>query len=137
MSVLLEALNKLREGGTAGRPHIIVCSTTGISKFGRDIPVPMVPLYKVLLRTPHADKRVMQDLLTKSGYEYTIVQPSWLVNGETKNEVRVAVEDPKTGPQTEAIGYTISREDAGRWFAENLVVESKPAYLNKIAKITY
>lgn len=137
MGVLVAAVDKLRDGGAAGGPYIIACSTTGMSEFGRDIPVAMVPLYKVLLRGPHADKRVMQDHLTRSGYGYTIVQPSWLVNGETRREVRVGVEDPKTGPEAQAIGYTISREDAGRWFAENLVLDSNPRYLNKIAKITY
>lgn len=137
MATLLEALAQLRKDGAAGRPYIIVCSTTGMSKFGRDIPLPMVPLYHVLLKTPHEDKRAMEARLTESGEDYTIVQPSLLVNGESRKPVRVGVEDPRTGPETRAIGYTISREDSGRWVAENLVLGRNPRYLNKIAKLTY
>lgn len=138
MATLLEALAKLRKDGAPGRPYIIVCSTTGISKFGRDIPLAMVPLYHFLLKMPHADKRVMEEKLRASGEDYTIVQPSLLMGGESKKPIRVGIEDPKTGKETEAIGYTISREDSGRWFAENLVIpERDPKYLNKVAKITY
>lgn len=137
MATLLEALDQLRRDGATGRPYIIVCSTTGMSKFGRDIPLAMVPLYHIVLKTPHADKKVMEDRLTAAGEDYTIVQPSLLMGGASSKPVRVGIEDPKTGRETEAIGYTISREDAGRWFAENLVLERDPRYLNKIAKITY
>lgn len=137
MATLLEALALLRKDGAAGRPYIIACSTIGMSKFRRDVPWPLVPLYSVVLRTPRGDKEVMQTKLIESGHDYTIVQPSLLLNGPSEKPVRVGIEDPTTGPETEAIGYTISREDSGRWVAENLVLARDPRYLNKITQITY
>lgn len=144
MATLLAALTQLRsENGAAaaaaatGRPHIIVCGPTGASKFGRDIPWALVPLYKVLLATPHADKTVMEDALVASGEEFTIVRCGWFLNGEKGRPIRAGIEDPKKGVEVLEIGYAISREDAGRWFAENLVINKDPKYLNKTASIVY
>lgn len=145
MQTLLAALAQLRSdnnnnnGGAAalGRPHIITCGTTGMSRFGRDIPLAQVPLYKVLLATPHADKRVMEDSLVESGEEFTLVRCGWLLNGEKGRPIRVGIEDPKKGVEVLEIGYAISREDAGRWFAENLVIKKDPKYLNKTATLVY
>ena len=137
MTTILEALAQLRRGGITGKPHIVVCSTTGMSPFGRDIPIAMIPLYHVLLKVPHEDKKAMEDHLVKSGEAYTILHPSLLVNGETSNEIRVGIEDPKTGRESEAIGYTISREDTGKWIANNLVLQLDRRYINKVAMVTY
>jgi hypothetical protein len=52
-------------------------------------------------------------------------------------EIRVGIEDPKTGRESNAIGYTISREDAGKWIAESLILKRDAKYSNKIAMITY
>ena len=137
MTTMLEALAQLRSGGATGKPHIAVCSTTGMSRFGRDIPLAMIPLYHVLLKVPHEDKRIMEELLVESGEAYTIVHASWLVDGETSREIRVGVEDPKAGRESKAIGYTISREVAGKWFADNLVLRLDEKYVNKIVMVTY
>lgn len=138
MATLLAAIAQLREQGVGGRPHIITCGTTGMSRFGRDIPLAQVPLYKVLLATPHADKRVMEDAVVESGEEFTLVRCGWLLNGERKGRaIRVGIEDPRKGVEVLEIGYAISREDAGRWFAENLVIGKDPKYLNKTATIVY
>ena len=137
MATLLEALAQLRSGGVTGKPHIVVCSTTGMSHFGRDVPYAMMPLYHILLKVPHEDKRVMEDRLVESGEGFTIIHASWLVDGETSNQIRVGVEDPKTGRESKAIGYTISREDAGKWIADNLVLHLDRKYVNKIVMITY
>lgn len=137
MSTLLEAIDQLRKSGAQGKPHIIVCGTTGMSRFGRDIPLAQVPLYKVLLATPHADKTVMEDTLTESGEEFTIVRCGWLLNGERDRPIRVGIEDPKKGVEVKEIGYAISREDAGNWFAEQLVTKKDPKYSNKVASIVY
>ncbi|KAI1196326.1 hypothetical protein F5X97DRAFT_305638 [Nemania serpens] len=137
MAVLLEAIAKLRSGGTVGRPHIVAFSTTGLSRFGRDIPIAMVPLYHVALKVPHQDKTIMEDRLIASGEDYTIVRASLMVSEEeTAKKVRVGIEDPKTGRESAAIGYTITKSDAGRWVAENLVLNKKDEYRNKIAMIT-
>lgn len=82
MSALLEALAELRRNGATGRLHIMVCSTTGMSRFGRDTPLVIAPLYHVLLKVPHKDKRAMEDSLAASDENYTIVHATWLTNGE-------------------------------------------------------
>lgn len=137
MVTLLEAIDQLRKAGAAGNPHIVVCGTTGMSRFGRDIPLAQVPLYKLLLATPHADKTVMEDKLTASGEEFTIVRCGWLLDGEKHRPIRVGIEDPKKGIEVKEIGYAISREDAGKWFAEQLIIKKNPKYLNRVASIVY
>ena len=97
----------------------------------------MIPLYHVLLKVPHEDKKAMEERLVESGEAYTIIRPSLLVNGETSKVIRVGIEDPKTGRESEAIGYTISREDTGKWIADNLVLRLDRRYTNKIAMVTY
>jgi hypothetical protein len=136
-ATLLEALAELRRNGATGNPHIIVGSTTGMSRFGRDTPLVIVPLYKIVLKIPHEDKIIMEDRLVGSGETYTIVRMSALTNGESMKEIRVGIEDPKTGRESNAIGYTISREDAGKWIAESLILKRDAKYSNKIAMITY
>ncbi|KAK7433192.1 hypothetical protein QQZ08_000125 [Neonectria magnoliae] len=130
MATLLEALAQLRRDGATGRPLIVVCSTTGMSRFGRDVPVLTIPLYHFMLKVPHEDKKIMEDSLAESGEDFTIVRASLLVDGATDKPIRVGVEDPKTGRESNAIGYTISREDVGRWMADNLL-------LKREANITY
>ena len=137
MNTILKALAELRSKGATGRPHITVCSTTGMSRFGRDTPLLVAPLYNVLLKVPHEDKRIMEDRLIESGESFTIVRASLLTNGESQKKVRVGIEDPKAGRESEAIGYYISREDTGNWIAENLVLDLKEQYANKIAMVTY
>lgn len=134
---LLDALDQLKQNGATGNPHIISFSTTGMSKFGRDIPYIMIPLYWLLLKVPHEDKGIMEDRFAESGRPFTIVRASMLVDGESSRDIRVGVEDPKTGRESSAIGYTISREDSGKWVAENLIFRSDPKYLNKVVTITY
>lgn len=136
ITVVLDAIADLRRAGVSGNPHIVVFSSTGISKFGRDIPALMVPFYYAL-KTPHEDKVAMENKVAGSGASFTIVRASFLVNGESKKNVRVGLEDPKHGVESKAIGYTISREDAGKWVAQNLVLEKKLRYVNKTATITY
>lgn len=139
MATLLTAITQLRAEGAVGKPHVTVCGTTGMSKFGRDYPILLFWMYQWVLKVPHKDKEVMEDRLVSSGEDFTIVHCSLLTDGgDTATKIRVGVEDPKTGLESRAIGYTISREDAGKWFAENLVLVRKdPNYLNKIAAITY
>ena len=108
-----------------------------MSKFGRDFPLLMAPVYHLLLKVPHRDKKIMEDRLIESGEGFTIIHASLLVDGETKKEVRVGVEDPKTGRESTAIGYTISREDAGKWVADNLVLRLDERYVNRIVMVTY
>lgn len=137
MATLLESLAQLRRDGAAGRPLVVVCSSTGISKFGRDIPLAMVPLYKVLLHPAHVDKRDMEDQLLQSGEEFAIVRPSMFATGKTGKTVRVGTEDPRTGPEHLEIGYVISREDVGTWIADNLLIKTEAKYTNKMISVTH
>lgn len=90
-----------------------------------------------MLKVPHEDKVIMEDDLVNSGETFTVVRASLLVDGESKKPVRVGIEDPKSGRESKAIGYTISREDTGRWIAENVILTAKETYKNKIAMVTY
>lgn len=137
MTIMLKALDQLRSEGATGKPHIVVASTTGMSRFGRDFPLVTFPFYCIMLKIPHEDKKAMEDLLVESGEVHTIVRASLLVNGETSREIRTGIEDPKTGRESEAIGYTISREDTGRWVADHLVLRLDGKYVNKIVMVTY
>lgn len=137
MDTLTAALARLREAGAQGRPLIVACGTTGASRFGRDYPISMTPMYRFVIKVPLADKIIMEDKLFASGEDFTMVRASILTNGESNTKIRVGVEDPVKGRESEAIGFKISREDAGRWIAENLVLKRDPKYLNKIATITY
>jgi nucleoside-diphosphate-sugar epimerase len=137
MKVLLQALAELRAEGASGKPLVVACSTTGMSKFGREVPLSMVPFYSLALKVPRADKQVMEDALVDSGEEFTIVRPSLLQNGESDKTIRVGIEDPKTGREVQEMGFAISREDAGRWVAVNLLLKNEGRYKNKIATLTY
>ncbi|KAI1418466.1 NAD(P)-binding protein [Hypoxylon sp. FL1857] len=137
IAVVLEAIAGLRRQGVDGRPHITVCSTTGISRFGRDTPLVIVPMYKVLLKIPGADKAAMEEKLIAGSEDFTIVRASGLVDGESEKAIRVGIEDPVKGVESKAIGYTISREDAGKWIARNLLNQRNPNYMNKTVTITY
>jgi len=136
-AALLEAIAQLRRNGVTGAPHIIVCSTTGLSRFGRDIPLAMIPLYHVALKVPHEDKSIMEDRVVESGELFTIVRPSLLSDGESTKEIRVGVEDPTSGVESRALGYFISREDVGKWIAKNVILTADAKYTNKIASITH
>ncbi|KAM0316770.1 hypothetical protein ACHAPQ_011208 [Fusarium lateritium] len=137
MAVLLDALAQLRSQGATGKPRITVFSTTGLSDFGRDYPMLLYPIYAVALKVPHEDKKIMETALVDSSEDFTVVRASLLVDGETESPVRVGVEDPKAGRESLEIGYTISREDSGKWLADNLLVGGKSEYLNKIVSITW
>jgi NAD(P)-dependent dehydrogenase (short-subunit alcohol dehydrogenase family) len=141
MTALLSALRTCRsEQNATGKPTIVVVSTTGISPAGRDIPLLLVPLYKVLLHTPHVDKRNMERLLIESGEEFVIVRGTLYTNGpETEGQVRESMEDPVAGVFVgkPALGYTISREDVGKWVFENCTSDASGKWLRKAAIVTY
>jgi NAD(P)-dependent dehydrogenase (short-subunit alcohol dehydrogenase family) len=140
-ATLLEAIAKLRQSGVqdngTGTPHLVAVSSTGISRFGRDTPLGIGTIYHLLGKVPHADKMVMEDRLAEGPEAFTVIRASFLTNGESTKNIRVGIEDPKTGPESKAIGYTISREDAGKWISENLVLKSDSKYTNKFVVITY
>ena len=135
-AVMVDAINNLRNNGATGNPHIVTFSTTGLSKFGRDYPWVLWPIYGWLLKAAHEDKELMEKRFMESGQPFTVVRASLLNDGATNKTVKVGIEDPKTGRESLNIGYFISREDAGKWTAENLVFKEEKKYLNKIVMIT-
>ncbi|KAK3935176.1 hypothetical protein QBC46DRAFT_398143 [Diplogelasinospora grovesii] len=142
ISALLEALKKCRaKTGRSGSnsPRVVVLSTTGISDVARDVPLLLFPMYHIMLKDPHKDKRAMERALAASDEAWTVVRPSLLTDGpETDKPIRAGMEDPAGGRlESKAIGYTISREDVGKWIFENLVQEADEKWVRKAATITY
>ncbi|KAK0646779.1 hypothetical protein B0T16DRAFT_375740 [Cercophora newfieldiana] len=140
IKALLEALKQARAQGKSGRPNIVVVSTTGITKSGvRDVPLLMVPLYHVMLKEPHKDKEALERGVIESGERWTIVRPSLLTDGgEYEGGVRVGVEDAVTGKvESSAVGYTVSREDVGKWIFESVVQGEEGRWDGKAVTISY
>lgn len=140
MATLLSSLKTLRgDKSVQGRPALFIISTTGISKFGRDVPWAFIPMYKFMLKMPHEDKEVMEKLVIESGERWTMVRPSFLTDGEqTQTKIRVGVEDPQKGVEKKAIGYTISRADVGQWMFKNLYEKmDSNEYEGKAVSISY
>ncbi|EEY23471.1 fungal specific transcription factor domain-containing protein [Verticillium alfalfae VaMs.102] len=104
IKALLGALTRLRADGLGGRPRLVVCSTTGISRHARDVPLLMVPLYRLALAVPHVDKRAMEVLLEGGGEDFTVVRCSLFVGAASDATIRVGVEDPVAGTESTAIG---------------------------------
>ncbi|KAF7538903.1 hypothetical protein G7Z17_g12533 [Cylindrodendrum hubeiense] len=138
IATLLQALNNLRRAGAEGSPLLAVISTTGISKHSRDVPLAFLPFYHYGLSVPHADKKVMEERLLESAERWVAVRPSFLVDGgKPDRKIRVGVEDLNKGVEKKEVGYTISREDVGRWMYENLLAGENPQYSGKAVSITW
>ncbi|KAM0430967.1 hypothetical protein ACHAPT_005601 [Fusarium lateritium] len=137
MDALFKALSTLRQQGKSGSPLLAVISTTGISKFQRDVPIAFIPMYKAL-HVPHADKKVMEERLQAGAERWVAVRPSLLVDGAVPGrKIRVGVEDPVKGVEVKEFGYTISREDVGRWMYENLIAGEAGKYEGKAVGLTW
>jgi nucleoside-diphosphate-sugar epimerase len=138
MEALLSALRARPEGSPKVR--LAAVSSTGISDFSRDLPLAMVPLYKLVLHTAHKDKKAMERLVMAGGdvAEWTLVRGSLYTDGPaTEGKVREGMEDPVTGKvESMAVGYTISREDVGKWVFENCVLGGGK-WVGKAAVVTY
>lgn len=145
METLLSALADARRaagGDNTQKPRIVALSTTGISKAGRDLPLVMCVMYRGMLGVPHADKEAMEDLLIKAGEDFVVVRPSLLVDGEKPAAaIRVGVEDLRGGRhvvERKEHGYTIAREDVGRWMYQNLLQGAEGGqYVGKAVSLTW
>ena len=144
MATLVAALKQVRaETGRAGSPTIVAISTTGVTRSGtRDVPLLMVPLYHGILKVPHKDKQAMEKALVESGEErWTVVRASLLTDGsetEVCKSIRVGVEDPIAAKaESQAVGYTVSREDVGKWIFESILQGDGWKYAKKAVTVTY
>jgi hypothetical protein len=145
---VLEALRTLK---AATKPLFLVISTTGISDKSRDEPLLMVPLYKWLLSSPHADKKAMENVVIAAASEadtpisgFIITRASLLTNGVRlgAKRVRSGRETPGKGKanskeEKPAIGYTISREDVGGWIFEEVVEKGGKIWSGKCVTLTH
>lgn len=140
MKSLVAALGDARsKAGATGNPTIIAVSTTGMSEHGRDYPASLWPIYGIMLKQPHKDKTAMEALMFGSGELFTVVRPSLLTDGDESNKpIRVGIEDPKAHKlETKEVGYTISREDVGKWIFESLIAGDGRRWKDKVVSITY
>ncbi|OJJ06305.1 hypothetical protein ASPVEDRAFT_87613 [Aspergillus versicolor CBS 583.65] len=139
MRTIITAVDEVNSSssGTGKRPLVIALSTTGISDVQRDLPIAMIPMYHWMLKVPHEDKKVMERVILDSAKDvlggYVIVRPSLLTDGASVGDlskIRVGVE------KSPAVGYTISREDVGRWVFEYLVKDRESQYVGEVVTIT-
>ncbi|KAE9375352.1 hypothetical protein N431DRAFT_436836 [Stipitochalara longipes BDJ] len=152
MTTLFKALASIRDASpsTYKRPILIGISTTGISEYGRDLPLAMIPVYAALASGPHKDKKLMEKMIKTEGNKegglisgWCIVRASFLEMG-TKDvgweNLKVGVEENGKPMPKSAIGWTISRPDVGRWIFAALVQDKagimKERYLNHCVGIT-
>jgi len=120
-------LNALRGRRPLAKPGLVMLSTTGISKYGRDIPLLMTPLYS-LLHEAHKDKKIMEDLAIQAVEEekapigsYFVVRASLLTNGAAKGVENVRWDVEEGAVANKAMGYSISRADVGGFVFEKIV----------------
>ncbi|KAL8365541.1 hypothetical protein RB595_004385 [Gaeumannomyces hyphopodioides] len=150
MLAAIDAIAARLPTGDRPAPRIIALSSTGISKFARDVPLAFVPLYWVALAVPHRDKEKMERLLVDgpdgkaegaARPEFTIIRGSlYVADSESKQKpIRVGIEDPVGGVESKAIGYTISREAIGRWIFANLLSDATLSnqYSGKMVTLTH
>lgn len=150
MTICAEAvdsiLSALAELKPVQKPLIAVISSTGISAGPRDVPISLVPLYKILLHNAHKDKHNMEQLLADSFAEaasgrkeawirgFVFVRPSLLTNGPAAGQPKLRV---GTVPKP-AVGYTVSREDVGKWiFNQLLANEGRDQWAGEKVSLTY
>ena len=131
-------LQALRELNFEKKPFLAVISTTGISEGPEDVPFWNRFLYHQLLAMPHADKKVVDQLVIEAAEEggiidgYTLPRPSWLTDKPSigMDKIRVgSVEQP-------AVGYTINRDDVGLWIFEELLKADPSKWKGKWPTIT-
>ncbi|KAL5894870.1 hypothetical protein ACKVWC_000087 [Pyricularia oryzae] len=159
MTALLTAVEELiAQGGVQklSPPRVIAVSSTGLSDFGRDVPLAFAPLYYVMLASAHKDKKKMENQLIadkatgkktppaagSARPEFTVIRGSMYVDGKDGGKakpVRVGIEDPYKGIESQAVGYTIAREDVSKWIFHNLLNDTTGArrYINKMVTVTY
>lgn len=138
-------LSALADHKPLQKPLIAVISSTGISAGPRDVPLPIVPLYKIILHNAHNDKLNMEQLLGDSIAEgasggkeawirgFVSVRPSLLTNGPVAGQPKL-----KVGTVSKpAVGYSVSREDIGKWIFDELVAnEGRDRWVGEKVSLT-
>ena len=140
MAALLSALENLATRGIKNtreglKPLLIAVSATAGKNLWKSIPWILVPLYYYLLRQPQADKFNMEKLMIADQRthvrDFVIIRPAILTHGEERGigSMRAGWEwvpdgrerkEKEDGP---AVGWSISRKDAGAWVFKKVIVE--------------
>ncbi|CCC11408.1 hypothetical protein SMACR_02066 [Sordaria macrospora] len=151
---LMEALGKVQStpGSSSGqeKPYIIAISAAGASTLHREYPLALYPVHALLLKAAIKDKRAMERVLIDNSDKlldgkWTVIRPSMLTNKPEigLEKVRVATEDLRKNQLEgeKVVGYTISREDVGKWIFERLAVgggdEGVRKYLGRAVVLSY
>ncbi|KAK3946702.1 hypothetical protein QBC32DRAFT_319716 [Pseudoneurospora amorphoporcata] len=131
------------------KPYIIAISAAGASTLHREYPLALYPVHALLLKAAIKDKRAMERVLVENNDQnekWTVIRPSMLTDKPEigLDKVRVAVEDlvnNKLEGEKKVVGYTISREDVGKWIFERLVVVGdegeRRKYLGRAVVLSY
>jgi len=144
MAMVLSILQASTDSNTTGptttkKPLIIAISSTGLYRGGnddpRDLHLPMLALYKCLLSGIHKDKIAMEDVLTSAAAkpgvcDFIIARAAMFTNSAAESKpLRAGYAQRVTGSgegvrwgdlSGPAFGYTVSREDVGRWIWEEV-----------------
>jgi hypothetical protein len=128
------------------KPALIMISTVGVSRHGRDIPVLLKPVY-AMIHEAHEDKKAMEDLAIQAVTEhpapigrYFVVRPTLLTNGRAKGLERVRFDVEDGAVAKKAVGWTIARAEVGRFMFERIVRPfegGKDEGSGKIFQVTY
>jgi hypothetical protein len=153
MQTLLDALHTEGENGSPlPRLHVVSMTAIGLSKKHRDMPFLLRPMYSYLLPVPHRDKRNLEQLgvneLNKAGgvlAGFTSIKAPLLTDGKEKGMSKIKVAwkyaEAQNGVEKEpknAVGYSISKADVGRWLFETLVNgKDSQNWSGKSVTITY
>ena len=122
------------------KPLLVAISSTGLTHVlggVRDVPLLMLPLYRLLGHQLHADKARMERLIEmeveEEGARAVVVRPSALTNG-----VRLGSDGVRVGRrEAPAVGYTISREDVGGWLFEEVIQRDGGKWVGEKVSLSY
>lgn len=112
----------------AGVRRFILLSAFGVGTSSRDAPLIPRLFFRTLLREVFADKLAAEDLVRKSGLEWTFVYPVMLTNGPLTEKYRV-------GDRLKLHGMSkISRADVAHFILEEA---ERRAFVRKTAVVSY
>ena len=98
--------------------RLLFTSAIGVGDTFRDASLPMKIFARTLLRGIYADKIIGDDLIRKSGLDWTIVQPVGLTDGPLTKRYRVGEHLPLSGLAS------ISRADTAHFIVDRIADQS-------------
>ncbi|KAF9976241.1 hypothetical protein BGZ73_008948 [Actinomortierella ambigua] len=114
VQALREIHSSVEREGVDGlaRPLITVISTTGVSEIKEDVSFGFQTLYSKFPTVPHADKKVMEQLISDHMAQSDYSKRRF--RGAKDRKGRKGIKSLRIGTEVEpAIGYTVHRTDVG------------------------